>query len=52
MTTREEQLLKNEHDAWYATMIANKNAANIEYLAMMSDIEIDEEDTEVMEVEA
>lgn len=50
MITREDQLLKNEHDAWYAKMIANKNAANIEYLAMMSDIEIDDDD-EGMEVE-
>ena len=45
--TKEEQMLKNEHDAWYATMIANQNAANIEYLAMMSDIDIDDESEEV-----
>ena len=51
MITKEEQLLKNEHDAWYATMVANKNAANIEYLAMMSDIEIDDEDAGEMEGE-
>ncbi len=51
MTTKEEQFLKNEHDAWYAAMVANKNAANIEYLAMMSDIEIDDEATGMMEGE-
>ena len=49
MVTKEERLLKNEQDAWYAKYIADKNAANIEYIAMMTDIEIDD-DEETMEV--
>ena len=50
MITREDQMLKNEHDAWYAKYIADRNAANIEYIAMMTDIEIDEDDEAMMEV--
>ena len=45
-TTREEQLLKNEHDAWRANYEAMKNAANIEYIAMMADIDLDEDEEE------
>ena len=51
MTTKDEQLLKNEHDAWYANYIARKNAANIEYIAMMADIDIDEDEDEGTEPE-
>lgn len=40
MATREERLLKLEHDAWLAQMKAAKNAADIDYVAMMADIEI------------
>ena len=52
MNTKEELLLKAEHDAWLANFTAMKNAANIEYIAMMSDIDIDDEEEELrMEVE-
>ena len=51
MITRDEKMLKNEHDAWYAKYIADKNAANIEYIAMMADIEIDEDDDGMTEVD-
>ena len=47
MATIQEQLLKTRHDAWLAQYKANSNAANIDYIAMMADIEIPiEEDME------
>ena len=47
MTTIQERVIKAEHDAWLAQSKALDNAANIDYLAMMSDIEIPtEEDQE------
>ena len=46
MITEQERLLKAEHDAWLGNMQAETNAANIDYLAMMSDIEIPTEETE------
>lgn len=49
MPTMQEQMLKAQHDAWLAQYKANSNAANIDYIAMMADIEIPTE--EVMENE-
>ena len=49
MITNEEQMLKNEHDAWNANYEARKNAANIEFIAMMADIDLDDEDEEEVE---
>ena len=47
MATIQEQLLKAQHDAWLAQYKAISNAANIDYIAMMADIEIPiEEDVE------
>ena len=40
MATDQERILKADHDAWLANLSAAKCAANIDYLAMMSDIEI------------
>ena len=42
--TIQERLLKMEHDAWLANWQAANNQANIDYLAMMSDIEIPTEE--------
>ena len=47
MATIQERVIKAEHDAWLAQSKALDNAANIDYLAMMSDVEIPtEEDQE------
>lgn len=46
MATEQERLLKAEHDAWLAQVRADANAANIDYLAMMADIEIPTEEEE------
>lgn len=46
MVNEKERLLKMEHDAWLARVEAMRNAANIEYLAMMSDIDIDDEEVD------
>lgn len=46
MATEQERILKAEHDAWVANFYAETNAANIDYIAMMTDVEIPtEEDT-------
>ena len=50
MVTKEERLLKLEHDAWLAKSQALTNAANADYIAMMSDIDIPTE--EVLENES
>lgn len=44
MATTQERLLKMEHDAWLANSQALTNAANIDYIAMMSDIGIPTEE--------
>lgn len=44
MATEQERLLKAEHDAWLAQSAAAANEANIDYLAMMADIEIPTEE--------
>jgi len=44
MVTPEERLLKIEHDAWLAKSQALTNEANIEYIAMMSDVDIPTEE--------
>lgn len=44
MATEQERLLKAEHDAWLAQSRADTNAANIDYIAMMSDIDIPTEE--------
>ena len=44
MATLEERLLKAEHDAWLANYNASQNAANIDYLAMMTDVDIPTEE--------
>ena len=46
MATDRERLLKAEHDAWLAKSQAATNQANIDYIAMMADIEIPTEDEE------
>lgn len=47
MATIQERVIKAEHDAWLAQSKTLDNAANIDYLTMMSDIEIPtEEDQE------
>lgn len=51
MATTQERLLKLEHDAWLANWQAENNQANIDYLAMMSDIEIPTEEDEDHESE-
>lgn len=43
-TTINERILKFESDTRYAQYIAFRDAANIDYLAMMSDIEIPTEE--------
>lgn len=50
MVTELERLLKAEHDAWLAKSQALTNAANVDYIAMMSDIDIPTE--EVLENES
>lgn len=50
MITKEERLLKLEHDAWLAKAQALTNAANVDYIAMMSGIDIPTE--EVLENES
>lgn len=50
MATTQERLLKMEHDAWLANSQALTNAANIDYITMMSDIDIPTE--EVLENES
>lgn len=50
MATTQERLLKMEHDAWLASSQALTNAANVDYIAMMSDIDIPTE--EVLENES
>jgi hypothetical protein len=50
MVTKEERLLKLEHDAWLAKAQALTNAANVDYIAMMSGIDIQTE--EVLENES
>lgn len=47
MATQQERLLKAQHDAWLAQFNAAANAANIDYLAMMADIEIPTEEEEL-----
>ena len=50
--TEQERLLKMEHDAWLANSRAETNAANIDYLAMMTDVDIPtEEEGEINESE-
>lgn len=44
MATNQERLLKAEHDAWLANCQALTNAANIDYISMMADIEIPTEE--------
>lgn len=44
MATDQERLLKAEQDAWLAASQAAKNEANIDYLAMMADVEIPTEE--------
>ena len=51
MATEQERLLKAEHDAWLANSLAEANAANVDYIAMMSDIEIPTEEEEENESE-
>lgn len=52
MVNDKMKLQKAEHDAWMANAEAGKNAALIDYLAMMADIEIpSEEDAEIEEEE-
>lgn len=46
-STNEERLLKAEMDAMNARAEASKNAAIVEYLAMMTDVDIPTEDEEV-----
>lgn len=40
MATNQERVLKAEHDARVARTESAINAANVDYIAMMSDIEI------------
>lgn len=51
MVNDKMRLQKAEHDVWLAQLQALKNSANIEYLAMMSDIEIDDEGEEEINME-
>ena len=44
--TEQERILKMEHDAWLAKSRAERNAANVDYIAMMADIEIPTEEDE------
>ena len=44
--TKEERLLKAEHDALNARAEAFKTTANLDYVAMMADIEIPTEEDE------
>ena len=47
MATTQERLLKMEHDAWLAKAQALTNTANVDYIAMMSGIDIPTENEEV-----
>ena len=49
--TLQERLLKAEHDAMNARADAFKAQANLDYVAMMADVEIPTEDGEVNEQE-
>ncbi len=51
MVTKEERLLKLEHDAWLAKAQALTNEANIGYIAMMSNIDIPTEEVNENESE-
>ena len=51
MATMQEKLLKAQHDARVARAEAVKVEANVDYIAMMADIEIPTEDEESMEVD-
>lgn len=44
MVTKEERLLKLEHDAWLAKAQALTNEANLDYISMMTGIDIPTED--------
>ena len=44
MATNQERVLKAEHDARLVMTESAKNAANVDYIAMMSDIEIPTEE--------
>lgn len=44
MVNDKMKLQKAEHDAWLATMEAAKNTANIDFLAMMTGVDIDDEE--------
>lgn len=44
MVTNQERMLKAEHDARLAMTESAKNTANVDYIAMMSDIEIPTEE--------
>jgi len=51
MVTELERLLKAEHDAWVAQSKALNNQANLDYIAMMSDIAIPTEEVSENESE-
>ena len=44
MATEKERILKMEHDAWLAKYQGEVNSANIDYIAMMTDVEIPTEE--------
>lgn len=44
MVNEKERLLKAEHDAWLANAEAAKNTANIDFIAMMTGVDIDDEE--------
>lgn len=46
MATIQEMVLKAQHDAWLAKNEAMTNAANIDFIAIMADIEIPTEEEE------
>ena len=48
MATEQERRLKAEHDAWLARSQAAANQANLEYIAMMDDIDLMEDEQEGM----
>lgn len=49
--TEQERRLKAEHDAWLANSRAAANQANLEYIAMMADIDLMEETEDMPDVE-
>ena len=51
MATEQERRLKAEHDAWLARSQAAANQANLEYIAMMADIDLMEETEDMPDVE-